>query len=222
MMNPSFSVYMAGELFDHKDLVGNALLAEHIHRISQGRYRCLLPQNIEMTGSPPGDIRNQDLKHLIRSDLSIFNFDGTELDSGTVVEFMVAKFLDIPSVIFRSDFRSSGDQGKKGDDWNLMCSFYPRTRIVRYNAIKAYQEAVRTIEPVEEAIRIFYEKMSSVIIENLDSVRRTPPLLKGKQQQQEALYSWALKFPGGGFEALCSEPSFIKNTVAAKIDKGVA
>ncbi len=216
-----FSVYMAGELFDHKDLVGNALLAEHINRISQGVYGCVLPQNFDITGSPPVDIRNQDLKRLIQSDLSIFSFDGTELDSGTVVEFMVAKFLDIPSVIIRSDFRSSGDQGKNGDDWNLMCSFYPRTRIIRFSAMTVYQEAVRKTESIDDAVQELYGKMSSVIIENLDSVRRIPPLLKEKQRQLETLYNWALKFPGGGFEALCSEPGFIKNIVAAKIDKGV-
>ena len=222
MMNHPFSVYMAGELFDHKDLVGNALLAEHINRISQGRYGCVLPQNIDITDSPPEDIRNQDLKRLIQADLSIFSFDGTELDSGTVVEFMVAKFLDIPSVIIRSDFRSSGDQGKDGDDWNLMCSFYPRTRIIRFNAMTVYQEAVSKTESIDDAIQELYGKMSSVIIENLDSVRRIPPLLKGKQRQLEVLYDWTLKFPGGGFEALCSEPAFIKNIVAEKIDKGIA
>jgi nucleoside 2-deoxyribosyltransferase len=222
MMSPSFSVYMAGELFDHKDLVGNALLAKHIDCVSQGRYGCVLPQNIDMTDSPPGEIRDQDLKRLIRSDLSIFSFDGTELDSGTVVEFMVAKFLDIPSVIIRSDLRSSGDQGKDGDDWNLMCSFYPRTRIIRFNAMTVYQEAVRQNESIDDAIRELYGKMSSVIIENLDSVRRIPPLLKGKQRELEAVYNWALKFPGGGFEALCSEPSFVENLVAEKTDKGIA
>ncbi len=221
-MNHSFSVYMAGALFDHKDLVGNALLAEHINRISQGRYGCVLPQNMDMTDSPPEDIRNQDLKGLIRSDLSIFNFDGTELDSGTVVEFMVAKFLDIPSVIIRSDFRSSGDQGKDGDDWNLMCSFYPRTRVIRFNAMAVYQEAVRKTECIDDAVQELYGKMSSVIIENLDSTRRMPPLLKGKQRQLETLYNWAVKFPGGSFEALCSEPGFIKNIVKAKIDKRIA
>lgn len=217
-----FSVYMAGELFDHKDLVGNALLAKHINRISQGRYNCVLPQNIDITDSPPEDIRNQNLKRLIRSDLSLFSFDGTELDSGTVVEFMVAKFLDIPSVVIRSDFRSSGDQGKDGDDWNLMCSFYPRTRIIRFNAITVYQEAVSQTESIDDVIQELYGKMSSVIIENLDSARRIPPLLKGKQRELEALYNWALKFPGGGFRALCSEPAFIKNIVAAKTDKGIA
>jgi hypothetical protein len=35
----------------------------------------------------------------------LFLYNGTELDSGTVVEFMFSKFADIPSVIVRTDFR---------------------------------------------------------------------------------------------------------------------
>ena len=78
------------------------------------------------------DIRNQDLKQVMACDLALFNFDGTDLDSGTVVEFMMAKVLDIPSVLLRSDFRASGDQEREGDDWNLMCSFYPRSKKVQF------------------------------------------------------------------------------------------
>ena len=52
------------------------------------------------------------------------------LDSGTVVEFVYAKLLDIPAVILRTDFRGGGDQDTDGDAWNLMVSFYPRTRNV--------------------------------------------------------------------------------------------
>lgn len=217
-----FSVFMAGELFDHKDLVGNALLGAHIGHLSKGRYRCVLPQNVVLTGSPPKDIRNRDLKRLIESDLAIFNFDGTELDSGTVVEYMVAKFLDIPSVIFRSDLRSSGDQGSIGDDWNLMCSFYPRTRIVRFNVMACYRQAVDQENAVDNAIQRFYEDISSRIIEGLDSVRRIPPMLNGDSKQLEALYRWALKFPGGGLDTLCDTPDYAKNLVAAKIYKGIA
>src|SRR5690606_18601323 len=93
---------------------------------SHGRYRCRLPQDFELRGLHPQTIRDQDIRALIECDLALFNFDGTELDSGTVVEFMFAKFADIPSVILRSDLRGGGDQGR-GDPWNLMVSFYPRT-----------------------------------------------------------------------------------------------
>ena len=46
-----YTIYFAGELFDHKHLIGNALLAAHIERLSNGRYRCVLPQDLEQTDS---------------------------------------------------------------------------------------------------------------------------------------------------------------------------
>ena len=137
----TYSVYFAGELFDHKHLIGNAILAEAIECESDGRYACVVPQHLEQATERAVDIRNQDLKQVMACDLGLFNFDGTDLDSGTVVEFMLAKFLDIPSVILRSDFRFSGDQDKDGDAWNLMCSFYPRVRTIGFNAMAWYQEA---------------------------------------------------------------------------------
>ena len=75
--------------------------------------------------------------------MALFNFDGSDLDSGTVVEFVYAKLLDIPAVILRTDFRGGGDQDTDGDAWNLMASFYPRTRNVTLNAMAWYQEERR-------------------------------------------------------------------------------
>lgn len=221
-MSITFSVYMAGELFDHKDLSGNALLGASIEGLSEDRYRCLLPQNVDLTGCTSKEIRNDNLKRLIESDIAIFSFDGAELDSGTVVEYMVAKFLDIPSVILRTDFRSSGDQGEAGDDWNLMCSFYPRTRIVTINAMDIYRKATETTDAVDDAIQRFYERISSRIVESLDAVRRIPPLLDGDSKQLETLYRWALRFPGGGFDMLGNGPGYVERLVADKIDKGIA
>ena len=40
-------VYFAGDLFNHKDLTGNLLLAESIESKSSGRYICVLPQHLE-------------------------------------------------------------------------------------------------------------------------------------------------------------------------------
>ncbi len=216
-----FKVYFAGALFDHKELIGNALLASHIEQRSEGLYQCIVPQDLEQTTGRAVDIRNQDLKQVMECDLALFNFDGTELDSGTVVEFMFAKFLDIPSVILRSDFRSSGDQDKNGDDWNLMCSFYPRTLKVQFNAMAFYQQAIKESHSLNEAMERLYSKIASLLIEGLDSVRSIPPLPKGDQTQLEALYQWALKFPGNGLEKLCSQPAFVEELVAAKIKKGL-
>ena len=123
-----YTIYFAGQLFDHKHLAGNALLASCIDSDSQGRYRCILPQNLEQRGIGPMGIRDQDLRTVMECDLALFNFDGSELPPGAVVEYMYAKMLDIPAVILRTDFRGGGDQDAEGDPWNLMASFYPRTR----------------------------------------------------------------------------------------------
>ena len=79
----------------------------------------------------------------IESEVAVFAFDGTELDSGTVVEFMFAKFLDIPAVVYRTDFRGgSGEEATEAGDsvnrWNLMVSYYPRTKIVYLNGMVEY------------------------------------------------------------------------------------
>ena len=139
-MPNSFSVYFAGDLFNHKDLIGNLLLSQSIEKESGERYVCIVPQHLEQSTSRSIDIRNSDLSEVVKADLILVNFDGTELDSGTVIEFLFAKALDIPAVILRSDFRSAGDQ-ERGDPWNLMCSGYPRTRKVSLNAMAWYQEA---------------------------------------------------------------------------------
>ena len=133
---------LGGSLFNHKDLTGNALLAEYIEKCSGNQYRCCLPQNVEQHQTTALDIRNKDIVKLIECDLGLFNFDCTELDAGVVVEFMLAKFLDMPAVILRSDFRTCGEKEIGGEDWNFMCSFYRETRVVQFNAIISYQEAL--------------------------------------------------------------------------------
>jgi hypothetical protein len=143
MSTAGLRVYIAGELFSSKHLLGNSVLAERIFEFSKGRYLPVLPQNIELRGQSPHSIRDQDIRTLLTCGAALFNYDGPELDSGTVIEFMFAKFADIPSVLLRTDFRSSGDQGPGGEPWNLMTSFYPRTRTVLVPAMGAYKDGPR-------------------------------------------------------------------------------
>ena len=220
-MKDTFQVYFGGDLFNHKDLMGNALLASYIESCSQDKYRCYLPQSLDQSDASALDIRNQDLKKIIECDLALFNFDGAELDSGTVVEFMLAKFLDIPSVIIRSDFRSSGEKDLGGEDWNLMCSFYPRTKIVQFSAIAYYQDAMSNGSTLTEAQEIQYTRIAKEIIECLDEVKQLPPILSGNMQQMETLYQWALKFPGSGLAELCNNPMFVQQIMEGKKRKGL-
>jgi len=221
-MKDVFTIYFGGSLFNHKDLTGNAFLAEHIEKGSDNKYHCCLPQNVEQHQTTALDIRNKDIAKIIECDLGLFNFDGTELDAGVVVEFMLAKFLDIPAVILRSDFRTCGEKEIGGEDWNFMCSFYPRTRIVKINAMLSYQEAVEESQTLNEVFDIYYSRIARLIVESLDSVRTEKPLLKGDQKRLETLYQWALTFPGGGIEKLISNTSFVDQILAAKIKKGIA
>jgi hypothetical protein len=221
MENP-FTIYFAGCLFNHKDLTGNALLAKYIEKCSGTRYKCCLPQNVEQHQTGAREIRNQDIIKLIKCDLGLFNFDGTELDAGVVAEFMLAKFLDIPAVILRSDFRTCGEKDIGSDDWNFMCSFYPRTRIVKFNAITAYQEALAQSQALDDAVDIYYTRIARLVVESLDAVKTEPPLISGNRKKLETLYQWALTFPGGGIDKLVSDAASVDKIIAAKIQKKIA
>lgn len=203
---PARTVYFAGELFSAKHLVGNAWLAEAIYAASHGRYLCRLPQDIELRGHHPRLIRDQDLRALVACDLALFNFDGPELDSGTVVEFMFAKFADIPCVILRSDFRSAGDQGPGRDPWNLMASFYPRSVSVSVNALALYKKAyaaarrARHDDPTRLAgqhssatAQTLCEHIAAATVRGLDRAAKLPPALP--KHLREEVYAWLALLP---------------------------
>src|ERR1019366_3478995 len=120
----SYTVYFAGGLFSLKHLIGNAWLAEAIYEKSHGKYRCLLPQDFVWRGRGARAIRDGNIRALVACDLALFNYDGADLDAGTVVEFMFAKFADIPAVLLRTDLRNAGDW--RSEPWNLMTSGFPR------------------------------------------------------------------------------------------------
>ena len=204
-MSDTLQIYFAGDIFDHKDLAGNALLARHIETTSGGRYGCVLPQNLEQSSNRAVNIRNQDLYQVMRCDLALFNFDGDDLDSGTVVEFMLAKMLDIPALILRSDFRSAGDQNKDGDDWNLMCSFYPRSRKVQFNAMAWFQAGHKADDDIMQTLDGLYSGVSRDIVTALDAVCSEPSLIKGDLAQAETLYRWARDFPGHDLASLMDD-----------------
>ncbi|MCG8528607.1 MAG: nucleoside 2-deoxyribosyltransferase [Opitutales bacterium] len=188
--------YFAGELFDAKHLTGNAHLAAAIEENSGGKYQAMIPQEIELRSDHPHDIRDADILALLNSDLALFHFDGVELDSGTVVEYMFAKFADIPSVILRSDFRKSGDQSEH--PWNLMVSFYPRTEVVLKNAIVDYKTAEIDAASTHSKNAIaraeaLNQVIAKEIIAAFDRVLKTPPTLK--PESIEPVFEWLKKMP---------------------------
>ena len=204
---PSRTVYFAGELFSAKHLVGNAYLAEAVHAASHGRYLCRLPQDFELRDHHPQQIRDTDIRNLLECDLAVFNFDGTELDSGTVVEFMFAKFADIPCVILRSDFRAAGDQGPGFDPWNLMASFFPRSVSVPVNAMALYKAAYAAAKraSLSDVTRLagqhssataqtVCEQIAALVVRGLDRAVKLKPA-RPKPLRAD-VYRWLALMPG--------------------------
>jgi len=155
---------------------------------------------------------------LIESDLSLFNFDGADLDSGTVVEFMVAKQLDIPAVILRTDFRSAGDQEKQGDNWNLMCSGYPRTETISLNSMEIYQQAEG--DDIHAKIDSIYRTLSSSVIQALNKVREQAPI-GDSEVLTENLYRWCTQYCGGGMEELLDDKHWLEDILNRKRKNGL-
>ncbi|MBT4628717.1 MAG: hypothetical protein HOC08_00795, partial [Deltaproteobacteria bacterium] len=59
-MSQKYLIYFAGDLFNHKDLIGNLLLSEAIEKNSTGRFVCVVPQHLEQSTNRSIDIRNND------------------------------------------------------------------------------------------------------------------------------------------------------------------
>lgn len=213
----TFSVYLAGDLWTHKDLIGNALLGDYIKKVSRGRYECVLPQDLEEPVHRTVDIRNVDLKHVMMCDMAIFNFDGSNLDSGTVVEFIYAKMLDVPCVILRTDFRASGEGAEGQDPWNLMASHWPRSKVVKLHGMAEYQGA--KAGTLGKTIEKLYKKMSTQIVEGLDAVRQEKPLV-ADPVRMAMLYDWAIECPGAGYGDLFKDAD-VRQLLAMKMAKGL-
>ena len=213
-----YTIYFAGDLFDHKHLAGNALLAEAIREGSNGRFQSRLPQSFEHAYTRGVDIRNMDLKAVMACDLALFNFDGPDIDSGTVVEFMFAKMLDIPSVIFRSDFRGTSDSQR--EDWNLMATHYPRTEVVQAHSLGIYRELNEQFDSTEALLSTYYKRLAEPIVAAFERVVAERPLPMTTPHFAEQLYHWATQFPASSFAEHCGV-DFVEQVLAQKRAKGL-
>jgi nucleoside 2-deoxyribosyltransferase len=187
-----YRYYHAGELFSLKHLAGNLELARAISNESAGRYSAILPQDLEADLAQAKAIRDADLLALLGADVALFHFDGAELDSGTIVEFMVAKFADVPSVLLRTDFRRGGDGHR--DPWNLMVSDWPRTEKVLVHSMGLYRRA--RAERGDGAVDAVTRAVARQVIDAFDRVLRAPPVLPA--ELREAAYDWLCLAPGFG------------------------
>ncbi len=220
-----YTVYFGGELFSTKHLVGNAYLAEAIYERSHGRFHCLLPQDFDTRRRSLRGIRDQDLQALLGADAAIFNYDGTELDSGTVVEFMFAKFADIPSVLLRTDIRHGGDQHR--EPWNLMTSFFPRTVTVLTDSLTPYRAAAQRHQRLDTATRlagqhataaaqVVCDRIAAQVVRALDRVLKLEPVMP--KYLREEVYHWLALMPAmhGRPKALRRE---LERALSRKVDR---
>jgi len=212
----SKTFYLAGDLFDGKDLAGNVALAEQIAEISGRRWEALLPQDCESDRERGVSVRDRDLELLFRADAVVANFDGHDLDSGTVMEFAWAKMLDLPAVLLRTDFRKASDQ--EGDPWNLMCSGYPRSRTLLIPALSLYQQHRAECASRPEAVAAMQRAIAAGVAETLDAVAAETPRLR----REEALstYLWSVRAAGGGLGELLPS-AVLAEIIAGKIRRGI-
>lgn len=213
----TLKIYFAGDLFDAKDLGGNLLLAGKIEEYSGGRYQVMLPQNgeCEVLARTSQSIRDADFELLYNCDVIVANFDGTDLDSGTVVEFCFAKMVDMPAVLLRTDFRDSGDHTlPDGEPWNLMCSHYPRTQVLHINAMMRYHDCLKDSSGSCDLLNRFYSGIAVDVVQALDDVVSQKSWLK--KEQVFTQYQMAVKSVGGTLETVFSDDK-IKKITDAKI-----
>jgi nucleoside 2-deoxyribosyltransferase len=197
------TVYFASELYNINPLIGNAYLAEAIYERSHGRYLCILPQDVEPVGTRSRAIRDQTIKTLVSCDLALFSFDGASIEPATAVEFMYAKFADIPAVIFRSDLRLAGDSS---DPWSLMASYYPRSVRVLIDGLKTYKTIMKSKhKKLDEVIRLagqhssadaqrMCDLMAQAIVRALDKASKLKPVMP--KYLREEVYTWLSFMPG--------------------------
>ena len=205
MKSKPLKIYFAGDLFDAKDLGGNLLLADAIEKCSSHRYHILLPQEgeCEVGSRSAENIRDADFELLFEADLLLANFDGPDLDSGTVAEFCFAKMVDMPALLLRTDFRDTGDSTlPDGDPWNLMCSCYPRTSVLFLNAMERYHKCR---QPDRMAfLEEFYSSIAKDVIRELDTLVTQNSWL-GSEKLYDQLQA-AVRSIGGSLHKRLDEP----------------
>jgi hypothetical protein len=158
-------------------------------------------------------LRNVDLLEVVKADIVLARFDGLELDSGTVVEFAMAKSLGKPTVILRCDFRRLSGTGL-GEPYNLMAKNWPRTVDIRLNSFVVWaslfaeeSQALGDSEPFQATMKAelgmvqkSVDEIAKQVIAGLEAVIKMesphPP------EYQEIVYKAARFSPGSGFDQL--------------------
>jgi nucleoside 2-deoxyribosyltransferase len=215
-----YTVYVASGLFNQYELAMNVSIKEAVSRLSGGRFQLFLPQSRELRDLDRPDvkayIRNDDLVHVLRADILLARFDGLDLDSGIVVEYMAAKALGKPTVIWRSDFRRQSATSLS-EPYNLMVENWPRTLEIRMDAFVMYMSLLAQERKVLGESEPFQDTMKAelgTVQKSVDEVARK--LIDGLEavlkmespyapEVQETVYRIFRHSPGSGFDQMLTE-----------------
>ncbi len=216
----SYTVYTAGGIFTQHDLATNVFIKDAVWKQSKGKFELVLPQSKELRGLDRPDlaayIRNFDILQIVKADMFIARFDGLELDAGTVIEFMVAKYLGKATVILRCDSRRLGVE-KIDEPYNLMVKSWPRTVEVHIDSLINYGDLFAeerkmlggsdtfqtTIKAELNTIEKGICEIARKIIEGLEAVldMKSPY----PDEYKEIVYKTLRYSPGSGFDQLLPE-----------------
>lgn len=212
-----YTVYCAGGLFTQDELSTNILIKEAVWRLSEGKFQLNLPQSREIQELDHPDveafIRNDDLLQVVQADILLARFDGVELDSGTVVEFVTAKFLGKPTVVLRTDFRRTFFVDVS-EPYNLMVKNWPRSVDIHLHSYMMWadlfaqaRQADDEGNPLEATLKAelstaqkSFDQIAAQVIEGMEAVLKMespyPP------EDREMMYKAARLSIGSGFDEL--------------------
>lgn len=216
----TYLIYTAGGIFTQHDLATNVFIKDAVWKKSKGKFELILPQSKELRNVDRSDlaayIRNVDLLQVVKTDMFLARFDGLELDAGTVLEFMLAKFLGKATVILRCDSRRLGGDNLD-EPYNLMVKNWPRTVEVHIDSLINYvgafaQESERlgngetfqtTMRAELNTVQKGIDEIASKITEGLEAALK----LKSPypDEYKEIVYQASRYSPGGGFDHLLTE-----------------
>jgi nucleoside 2-deoxyribosyltransferase len=212
-----YTIYSAGGLFTQDELATNVMLKEAVWRLSNGKFQIFLPQSREIRELDQPDIeafiRNTDLLEVVKADIILARFDGLELDSGTVVEYMLARFLGKPTVILRSDFRSVSFLPLV-EPYNLMVKNWPRTVDIHLNSYRMWAELFaeerqgpgdsESLQGLMKAELVTLQKSADEVARQVITALEAVIKMKSPYppEYQDVVYQVSRFSPGCGFDEL--------------------
>merc|ERR1712224_1095319 len=78
----------------------------------------------------------------------------------------------------------STEEQENSNKWNLMVSYYPRTKYVYFNGMVEYQKVLKSTEH-QSAINVngqYVDFIAELLIESMDKIYDTPKILNEKEQ----------------------------------------